>query len=49
MQECSGAVSEHRFIGNLIGESRKKDDRLDARALERLARIDPQLLPQGPI
>src|SRR5690349_24494411 len=28
----------------LIGESRKKDDRLDAQTLERLDRIDPQLL-----
>ena len=28
----------------LIGESRKKDDRLDAQALARLARIDPGLL-----
>src|SRR3979411_1836577 len=28
----------------LIGESRKKDDRRDARTLARLARIDPQLL-----
>ena len=28
----------------LIGESRKKDDRLDAQRLARLARIDPQLL-----
>lgn len=28
----------------LIGESRKKDDRLDARTLARLARIDPELL-----
>lgn len=28
----------------LIGESRKKDDRLDAHTLARLARIDPQLL-----
>jgi transposase len=28
----------------LIGESRKKDDRLDAQALARLARLDPQLL-----
>jgi len=28
----------------LIGESRKKDDRLDARTLARLVRIDPQLL-----
>jgi transposase len=28
----------------LIGESRKKEDRLDAQTLARLARIDPQLL-----
>jgi len=28
----------------LIGESRKKDDRLDAQTLARLARIDPALL-----
>jgi transposase len=28
----------------LIGESRRKDDRLDAQALARLARIDPKLL-----
>src|SRR5215510_7036373 len=28
----------------LIGESRKKDDRLDAQSLARLARIDPELL-----
>src|ERR1700687_1324860 len=31
----------------LIGESRKKDDRMDARTLARLARIDPQLLCAG--
>jgi len=31
----------------LIGESRKKDGRLDARTLARLARIDPQLLAPG--
>ena len=31
----------------LIGESRKKDDRLDAQTLARLARIDPELL--GPV
>jgi transposase len=31
----------------LIGESRKKDDRRDARTLARLARVDPELL--GPI
>src|ERR1700745_2548998 len=28
----------------LIGESRKKDDRLDAQTLARLARVDPKLL-----
>jgi transposase len=28
----------------LIGESRRKDDRIDARTLARLVRIDPQLL-----
>jgi hypothetical protein len=28
----------------LIGESRRKDDKMDAQALARLARIDPQLL-----
>jgi transposase len=28
----------------LIGESRKKDDRMDAQALARLARVDPELL-----
>src|SRR5207244_7950710 len=28
----------------LIGESRRKDDRFDARTLARLVRIDPQLL-----
>ena len=31
----------------LIGESRKKDDRLDAQTLARLARIDPELLSPG--
>ena len=31
----------------LIGESRRKDDRLDARTLARVARVDPELL--GPI
>src|SRR6201987_1970193 len=30
--------------GRLIGESRKKDDRLDAQTLARLARIDAELL-----
>jgi len=28
----------------IVGESRKKDDRLDAQTLARLARIDPALL-----
>src|SRR6185503_2338224 len=28
----------------LIGESRKKDDRLDAQTLARLSRLDPELL-----
>jgi transposase len=36
-------VANARKVG-LIGESRKKDDRLDAQTLARLARIDPQLL-----
>src|SRR6201984_2521939 len=36
-------VSNARKV-RLIGESRKKDDRLDAQTLARLARIDPQLL-----
>jgi len=38
------AIVAHARNVRLIGESRKKDDRLDARALARLARIDPQLL-----
>src|SRR5258705_4997337 len=36
-------VAQARNV-RLIGESRKKDDRLDAQTLARLARIDPQLL-----
>ncbi len=36
-------VGHARHVG-LIGESRRKDDRRDARTLARLARIDPQLL-----
>src|SRR5437773_2996433 len=36
-------VAHARNVG-LIGESRRKDDRLDAQTLARLARIDPQLL-----
>jgi transposase len=44
--ERPGARSNRGHARNvrLIGESRKKDDRLDARTLVRLARIDPQLL-----
>jgi transposase len=37
-------IVAHARNARLIGESRKKDDRLDARTLARLARIDPQLL-----
>jgi transposase len=37
-------VVAHARNVRLIGESRKKDDRMDARMLARLARIDPQLL-----
>jgi len=37
-------IVAHARNVRLIGESRKKDDRLDAQKLARLARIDPQLL-----
>ena len=37
-------IVAHARSVRLIGESRKKDDRMDARTLARLARIDPQLL-----
>jgi transposase len=37
-------IVAHARNVRLIGESRGKDDRLDAQALARLARIDPQLL-----
>src|SRR2546423_3410794 len=37
-------IVAHARKVRLIGESRKKDDRLDAKTLARLARIDPQLL-----
>ncbi|MGA9967089.1 MAG: transposase [Terriglobales bacterium] len=37
-------IVAHARNVRLIGESRKKDDRLDARTLAGLARIDPQLL-----
>ena len=36
-------IVAHARNVRLIGESRRKDDRLDARTLARLARIDPQL------
>src|SRR5437868_2771125 len=36
-------VAQARKV-RLIGESRKKDDRMDAQTLARLARIDPELL-----
>ena len=38
------AIVAHARNVRLIGESRRKDDRLDAQVLARLARIDPQLL-----
>ncbi|HEY6852531.1 MAG TPA: transposase, partial [Terracidiphilus sp.] len=38
------AIVAHARSVRLIGESRRKDDRIDARTLARLARIDPQLL-----
>jgi len=37
-------IVAHARNVRLIGESRKKDDRMDAQRLARLARIDPQLL-----
>src|SRR5258708_3246923 len=37
-------IVAHARKVRLIGQSRKKDDRLDAQSLARLARIDPQLL-----
>jgi len=37
-------IVAHARTVRLIGESRRKDDRFDARTLARLARIDPQLL-----
>ena len=36
-------IVAHARNVRLIGESRRKDDRIDARTLARLARIDPQL------
>ena len=37
-------IVAHARDVRLIGESRRKDDRIDARTLARLARVDPQLL-----
>ena len=37
-------IVAHARNVRLIGESRRKDDRLDARMLARLARLDPRLL-----
>ncbi len=37
-------IVAHARSVRLIGESRRKDDRLDARTLARLVRIDPELL-----
>jgi transposase len=37
-------IVAHARNVRLVGESRKKDDRMDAQTLARLARIDPQLL-----
>ena len=37
-------IVAHARNVRLISQSRRKDDRLDARTLARLARIDPQLL-----
>src|SRR6202048_3631742 len=37
-------IVAHARSVRLIGESRRKDDRLDARTLARLARIDTQLV-----
>src|SRR3989441_13045378 len=40
-------IVAHARNVRLIGESRRKDDRLDARMLARLVRIDPQLMAPG--
>jgi len=45
LSQCGHEVIvAHARNVRLIGESRRKDDRLDAQTLARLARIDPQLL-----
>jgi hypothetical protein len=41
-------IVAHARNVRLIGESRRKDDRLDAQTLTRLARIDPQLPGETP-
>jgi Transposase len=40
-------IVAHARNVRLIGESRRKDDRLDAQTLPRLARIDPQFAVSG--
>ena len=40
-------IVAHARNVRLIGESSRKDDRLDARTLARLARIDPQFIEPG--
>lgn len=37
------AIAAHARDVRLIGDSRRKDDKIDAQTLARLARIDPQL------
>ena len=46
-QLCHEVIVAHARNVGLIWESNRKDDRLDARTLARLARIDPGLL--GPV
>ena len=43
-QQSHEVIVAHARNVRLIGDSRRKDDRIDARTLARLARIDPQLL-----
>ena len=40
-------IVAHARNVRLIGDSSRKDDRIDARTLARLARIDPQLLSRS--
>ena len=51
-QPAVGALGHEVIVAHarnvrLIGESRRKDDRIDARTLARLARVDPQLAEPG--